>query len=260
MSELERLEQDEDIRIRGILDGLRGLGQGNLNGAPDILQRMVNYCMQMRNEHDVLLQQNERLSQQNGALISVVNQFDGKIAEANNIIASFRVRYMDLEAKYDNLENAYNRLRIEEEEKRRYLEGVLNKCAIKLAEYKYEADHNGREADRIHSHYRGQIGRAAGAHNALADQVRALTQNLGLDFNVSEFISSQRVGMNDLRFAQELLIIEGEQQDSNGERCFDREQARQIAKQIVMLSGTHGSTNAPTTHARDAGALVDANW
>lgn len=28
MNELERLEQDEDIRIRGILDGLRGLGMG----------------------------------------------------------------------------------------------------------------------------------------------------------------------------------------------------------------------------------------
>ena len=47
----------------------------------------------------------------------------------------------------------------------------------------------------------------------------------------------------DIRAAQELLIVEGHTDDSQGNAYFESTQARQIAKQMVMLSCSHG-TNA----------------
>jgi len=48
LNKLEDLEKEEDIRLQNILGGLGDLRGNALNGAPDVLRRMIDYCTELR--------------------------------------------------------------------------------------------------------------------------------------------------------------------------------------------------------------------
>jgi len=65
MNKLEELEEVEDQRLKTILSQMGNLQTNMLTGAPDILNRMVAYCTELRREHDLLISQDRAFVNQN---------------------------------------------------------------------------------------------------------------------------------------------------------------------------------------------------
>jgi len=75
MNKLEELEEVEDSRLKIILNQMGSLQTNTLTGAPDILKRMVAYCTELRVEHDLLLNQDRALINQNARLQETVREY-----------------------------------------------------------------------------------------------------------------------------------------------------------------------------------------
>ena len=98
--------------------------------------------------------------------------------------------YAELDSAYHNLEERYRILREEEERKRHYLELVLNKVSIKMAEYSHECDHHRGENLRLHSHCKLQADSAMRAAEIHGNRLNAQLSQLDLEtnFNFGEYV------------------------------------------------------------------------
>lgn len=75
MADLRRLELEEDVRMKELLEGFNGFASTDFGNAPQVLKDMVAYCTNLRQEHTLLLNANGNLVAQNNELIEKVKEF-----------------------------------------------------------------------------------------------------------------------------------------------------------------------------------------